>query len=190
MNLPNFLTLLRILAVPAIIALLYFPAPDTCLAATLVFCAAAFTDFLDGHLARKWNQITTLGKLMDPLADKLLTASTMIMLASLSVDNDGRSWAPAWVVIVITGREFLVTGMRALAAERGMVMAADIFGKLKTVVQIAALIPLMLHYPVWGLDPRPLGQILLYTALLLTVFSGVNYIVQFVKFLRANAAES
>ena len=188
MNLPNLLTFMRILAVPAIVALLYFPARGTCLAAALLFAAAAFTDFLDGHLARKWNQVTALGKLMDPLADKLLTSSTLIMLASLTADNNGGPWVPAWVVIVITAREFLITGIRSVAAERGLVMAADIFGKLKTVVQIAALIPLTLHYPWFGLDPGPLGEILLYIALLLTVFSGGNYLVQFLKFLRSGDA--
>lgn len=188
MNIPNWLTLMRIVAVPAIIALLYFPSRNTCMAAAIVFAAASLTDFLDGYLARKWNQVTTLGKLMDPLADKLLTLSTLVMLAAISVDNDGSSWVPAWLVIVIMAREFLVTGIRAVAAERGLVMAADIFGKLKTVFQIAALIPLTLHYPLYGLDPRLPGEILLYIALLLTVFSGGNYIAQFVHTIRSGGA--
>ncbi|THB63106.1 MAG: CDP-diacylglycerol--glycerol-3-phosphate 3-phosphatidyltransferase [Desulfovibrio sp.] len=184
MNLPNWLTLSRIAAVPGIVALLYFPGRTTCLLAMLLFCAASITDFLDGYIARSRNLITDLGKFLDPLADKLLMNSVMIMLCSLSKDSGGEPWIPAWVVIIIVAREFVVTGIRILAADMGVVMAADIFGKLKTVFQIAALIPLITHYPWFGFDPAPIGRILLYIALVLTMFSGANYLRQFMHHYR------
>lgn len=168
-NLANRITLARVLLVPFIIVLLYFPGRITCLLAVLCFCVASLTDLLDGHIARKENMVTSFGKFLDPLADKLLICSVLVMLVELG-------WVPAWVSIVIICRELIVTGLRAMAADEGIVIAADRYGKIKTVLQMFALIPLMLHYPWWGLDPQPLGQFMLYTALVLTVFSGFNYL--------------
>ena len=168
LNLANTLTLIRIAIVPAVVALLYFPSRGGCLAAMLLFIIASITDIIDGVVARRRNLVTTLGKFLDPLADKLLIASVLIMLTGLG-------WVEAWMAVVIIGREIAVTGLRAVAADMGIVIAADAFGKLKTIAQMVALCPLMLHYPWFGLDPKPLGQALLYVALVLTLVSGCNY---------------
>src|SRR6056297_3793335 len=139
-NIANKLTLIRILAVPLAVGLMYFPHPITCLLAMVIFILASLTDLLDGLLARKYNLVTSMGKFLDPLADKLLVLSVLIMLVELG-------WLPAWVVILILGREITVTGLRAVAAEKGLVLAADTYGKLKTLFQVIALCPLILHYP-------------------------------------------
>lgn len=173
-NLANKLTLLRILAVPVMVLLLHFPNRVSCFAAVCVFIAASVTDMVDGIIARRGNMVTNFGKFLDPLADKLLIGSVLIMLARLD-------WAPAWVVVVIICRELAVTGLRAAAVDQGLVLAADRFGKLKTILQTVALIPLVLHYPTFGLDPAGIGVPLLYLALAMTVFSGANYLYNFYK---------
>ena len=125
-------------------------------------------------VARRRNLVTNLGKFLDPLADKLLIASLLIMLTMLG-------WVEAWVTVIIVGREIAVTGLRAIAADMGVVIAADRFGKLKTILQMVALCPLVLHFPWYGLDPNPLGKLLLYLALVLTLVSGANYFYGFGK---------
>ena len=125
-------------------------------------------------VARRRNLVTTLGKFLDPLADKLLITSLLVMLTRLG-------WVEAWVAVIIIGREISVTGLRAVAADHGVIIAADKFGKLKTILQMLALCPLVLHYPWYGLDPNPLGNVLLYLALVLTLVSGVNYFYGFGK---------
>ena len=171
-NLANQITLARILFVIPIVVLLYWPGPVTCFLAAVLFGLASFTDFLDGHIARKSNMVTSFGKFLDPLADKLLICSVLIMFTELG-------WVPAWVTIVIIGRALAVTGLRAIAVDEGIVIAADKYGKLKTVMQIVAIIPLTLHYPLLGVNLHWLGLFLLYIALGLTVFSGVNYFMGF-----------
>jgi len=174
-NLANKLTLARVLAVPILVVLLYFPPNKAvCLVAALVFVCASLTDVFDGLVARSRNQVTNFGKFLDPLADKILICSVLIMLVRLE-------WVQAWIAIVIISREIAVTGIRAAAADKGMVIAADKFGKVKTILQVMALIPLLLHYPWWGFDPTGIGNILLYAALFLTVFSGANYLYNFYK---------
>lgn len=140
--------------------------------ATLFFLVAVLTDLADGFLARKYNQVTNFGKFLDPLADKVLIASVLIMLVELN-------WVPAWAAIVVIVREILVTGLRAVAADKGHVIAADKYGKLKTVMQSVALIPLIYHYPVIGLDMAIIGTFLFYVAVVLTVYSGWNYLYSF-----------
>lgn len=171
-NLPNSLTLARIATIPIIVVLLYFPTKITCLLAMLVFVLASLTDLVDGFVARRWNIVTTVGKFLDPLADKLLIGAILIMLVHLG-------WVEAWICIVIISRELAVTGLRAIAADYGMIIAADSVGKLKTILQIMALCPLTLHYPWFGLDPKPIGTVFLYAALILTVFSGAKYLYDF-----------
>lgn len=175
-HLANILTLTRVVAVPLIVGLLYLPGPPVACSwlAALVFVAASLTDVFDGFVARRQGRITTLGKFLDPLADKLLIGSTLIILVKLG-------WVEAWIVIVIICRELAVTGLRAVAAEKGEVIAADRFGKLKTILQILAVAPLLWHYPVLGFDPVPAGQVILYLALILTIFSGGNYLYNFYK---------
>ena len=178
-NLPNCLTMARILAAPVIVLLLYLELwykfrLGSYFAFGLYF-VACITDYFDGKIAREQNTITNLGKFLDPLADKLLIGSVLIMLVKL-----GDGWGvPAWVVIIIICRELAVTGMRAIAAEMGEVVAADKLGKAKTLVQSLAVGFLIFHYPILGWDPRPVGQWLLYIALILTVVSGGNYLYNF-----------
>lgn len=167
-NLPNSLTFARIGCIPVIVALLYFPSKVTAALAMLIFIAASLTDLVDGIVARKYNMVTNMGKFLDPLADKLLIASVMIMLVA-------NGWLQAWVAIIIIGREITVTGLRAIAADQNVVIAADKYGKLKTIFQVVALCPLILHYEWWGFDPTLIGQILIYIALVLALVSGVNY---------------
>lgn len=175
-NQANKLTLIRILAVPVIVLFLYFPSKLNCLIAMLVFILAAVTDMFDGIMARKHGIVTSMGKFLDPLADKLLINSVLIMLVGLN-------WVPAWMVILIIAREIIVTGIRAIAADQGIVVSADNLGKLKTVLQIIAICPLILHFTWWGIDPQPIGMILIWIALLLTLISGGNYMYRFLSVL-------
>ncbi len=170
MNLPNKLTLGRIFAIPVFIILLLM---GYRVIATVIFIAAAFTDMLDGKIARKYNLVTNFGKLMDPLADKLLTMSAFLCLVELGQ-------IPAWMVIVILGREFIITGMRQVAAAEGIVIAAGWSGKIKTVLQMTAIPILLLEN--WPCNPYfgnfPLDQILLWAALVMTIVSGAEYIIK------------
>jgi CDP-diacylglycerol--glycerol-3-phosphate 3-phosphatidyltransferase len=163
LNLPNFLTLLRILAVPVVVVALLGETPNGDALAAGVFALAALTDGLDGYFARSRDSITTFGKLMDPLADKLLITGALVSLVSLNR-------LAAWVAMVIIAREIAVTILRTIAAERGIVIAASWMGKVKTVLQIAAVIALI------AIDPSPTWvDILVYVALAVTVISGVDY---------------
>ena len=180
LNLANKITLLRILMTPLVVLLLYFEGPVACILATLAFIFASLTDWADGYIARRSNMVTSMGKFLDPLADKVLICSVLIMFVNLG-------WAPAWVVIIIVCRELVVTGLRAIAIDEGIVLAADKFGKAKTVLQIFAIVPLALHYPLWGMDLQPLGLALLYVALVLAVVSGSNYCYDFYRNTRKQA---
>jgi len=174
LNLPNQLTISRILLVPALIVLLIFEGKWTCLLAGALFALAGITDLADGWLARRENQITSLGKFLDPLADKVLVSSMLVMLVQLDrVDG--------WVAVVIICRDIMVTGLRAIAADEGVVIAADKYGKIKTVLQLVALEPLLLHYTWFGIPMHSIGIFLLYIALVLTVFSGCNYFLNFFR---------
>jgi len=169
---PNSLTLFRIAVVPIIVILLLYPNPWSTLAAAFLFSAAAITDYFDGFYARKRGLVTTLGKIMDPVADKLLVSSAFIMLASLG-------WVPAWIVCIIIGREIAVTGLRNIIAEKGEDLSASNLGKYKTGFQIAAIIPLLIHYPFLGLDSHAIGMFFLWGALAFTLWSGADYFIKF-----------
>ncbi|MDQ7032036.1 MAG: CDP-diacylglycerol--glycerol-3-phosphate 3-phosphatidyltransferase [Desulfonauticus sp.] len=173
-NWANKITFFRIACVPLVVVLLYFPGKITCLLAMGIFILAALSDLLDGFVARRYNLVTNMGRFLDPLADKLLIMAALIMLSYLH-------WLEVWIVIAIVEREIMVTGLRSIAMDKGVVIAADKYGKLKTIFQILALCPLILHYPWFGLDPRPLGLVLIYIALFLTLFSGLNYVYKFYK---------
>jgi len=163
LNLPNALTLLRILAVPVVVVALLGETPNGDELAAAVFALAALTDGLDGYFARSRDAVTTFGKLMDPFADKLLIVAALISLVSLDR-------LQAWVAMVIIAREIAVTGLRAIAAERGVVIAASWMGKVKTVLQIAAVIALI------AVDPAPAWvDVLVYLAVAATVISGADY---------------
>jgi CDP-diacylglycerol---glycerol-3-phosphate 3-phosphatidyltransferase len=163
LNLPNALTLLRILAVPVVVVALLGETANGDALAAAVFALAALTDGLDGYFARSRGAVTTFGKLMDPLADKLLVTAALVSLVSLDR-------LEAWVAMVIIAREIAVTILRTIAAERGIVIAASWLGKLKTVLQIAAVIALI------AANPAPAWvDVLVYAALVATVISGVDY---------------
>lgn len=175
MNLPNKLTIFRIILIPVFLVFLLCPLGlDKAICryiAAAIFIVASLTDALDGHIARKYNLVTNFGKFMDPLADKLLVCSAMIALIECeSVVN-----LPAWVVIIIIAREFMITGFRTLAVERGVVLAAGFWGKLKTICQMIMLVVLLLN-----IDNKIL-IILSYTlialSVILTIVSAVDYLV-------------
>ena len=163
LNLPNLLTLLRIVAVPVLVVALLDETPNGDALAAAVFALAAFTDGLDGYIARRQRTITTFGKLMDPLADKLLIVAALVSLVSLDR-------LAAWVAMVIIARELAVTGLRALAAEQGVVIAASWLGKVKTGLQIAAVFALI----IWSPSPTWV-DLLVYLAVAATVISGIDY---------------
>ena len=163
LNLPNVLTVVRILAVPVVVVALLDETPNGDALAAAVFALAALTDGLDGYIARWRDTVTTFGKLMDPLADKLLIVAALVSLVSL-----GR--LAAWVAMVIIAREVAVTGLRAVAAEQGVVISASWLGKVKTALQVAAVFALIL----W--ESSPLGvDLLVYAAVAATVISGADY---------------
>jgi CDP-diacylglycerol--glycerol-3-phosphate 3-phosphatidyltransferase len=163
LNLPNFLTLLRILAVPVIVVALLGETPNGDALAAGVFALAALTDGLDGYIARRRQDVTTFGKLMDPLADKVLVIAALVSLVSLNR-------LAAWVAMVIIARELAVTGLRAVAAEQGVVIAASWLGKLKTGLQVAAVFALI------AANPAPLAvDLLVDVAVAVTVISGADY---------------
>lgn len=170
MNTPNKLTIARMILVPFLVVFLLTGWGGEanrwiCLA---IFVAASVTDWFDGHLARKYNLITNFGKFMDPLADKLLVCSAMICM--IEVDK-----LPAWVVIIIIGREFIISGFRLIAAENGIVIAANYWGKFKTVSQMIMIILLMLNF---GGIFTVLTQIFIWLSVALTIISLLTYIMQ------------
>jgi CDP-diacylglycerol---glycerol-3-phosphate 3-phosphatidyltransferase len=162
-NLPNVLTLLRILAVPVIVVALLDETPNGDALAAGVFALAAISDGLDGYFARRRQDVTTFGKLMDPLADKLLIIAALVSLVSLNR-------LAAWVAMVIIARELAVTGLRAVAVEQGVVISASWLGKVKTTLQVAAVFALI----IWNPSPWPVDA-LVYVALAATVISGLDY---------------
>lgn len=167
-NLPNLLTVARILAIPVVMVLLCFSSPWASFLGALVFSVAGATDILDGFLARRQRAVTPFGKFMDPLADKLLVSAALIMLIPL-----GR--VPAWMAVIIIGRELMVTGLRGLAAAEGIILAPDRWGKTKTILQMVAVTALILHYPYQALDFQRVGIALLWVAMIVTVTSGIGY---------------
>ena len=174
MNLPNKLTIFRVILIPVfIIALMsgIIPEPVNRYVGVVIFCVASFTDYLDGHIARKYNLVTNFGKFMDPLADKLLVSSALICMIELG-------FLPAWIVIIIISREFIITGFRLIAAEGGLVIAASWWGKIKTVTQMLMIILVLLG--VGGI----IGNILIILATVFTVISGVDYIVKHIGVLK------
>ena len=163
LNLPNALTMLRILMVPVVVVALLGEIPNGDLVAGIVFALAAFTDGLDGYIARRRDDVTTFGKLMDPLADKLLIVAALVSLVALDR-------LQAWIAMVIIARELAVTGLRAVAVEEGVVIAASWLGKVKTALQVAAVIALI------AVDPATAAvDVLVYAAVVATILSGADY---------------
>lgn len=175
-NLPNSLTVIRIGMAPVLVVMLLSPGETLSVVSAVVFALVCLTDWLDGYLARKNGITTPLGMFLDPLADKLLITTAFIMLIPL-----GR--IPAWVVAIIMSREMAVTGLRAIASNMGVVISASSLGKYKTIAQIVALVPLIVHYRFMSIDFHYLGMLLLVPAFILTIWSGIDY---FVRFFRHN----
>ncbi|MDR1638380.1 MAG: CDP-diacylglycerol--glycerol-3-phosphate 3-phosphatidyltransferase [Clostridiales bacterium] len=165
MNLPNKLTVLRVCLIPVFLVLYLLPfSAWSRFAALAVFAGASFTDMLDGQIARKYNLITNFGKLMDPLADKMLVAAALVAMTQTGE-------VAAWVVVVIISREFLITGFRMLALEQGKVIAASSWGKLKTVSQMTLILAILL-----GFIPTPVTDILSWVTAALTLGSAIDYV--------------
>lgn len=174
MNIANILTISRIAMVPVIAVLLVYESFTTSIIAAAIFGIGTFTDFLDGYLARNYNMESNLGKLLDPLADKLMVCTVLIFLIPL-----GR--APAWIVALIIGREMAVTGIRAMASEQNVIIAASWLGKYKTAFQCTAIIGLLIHYTIFGLQFQQAGEVMLLIACFFTVWSGWDYIYGHIK---------
>ncbi len=193
-NLPNILTLLRIAAIPVLVILLLphetpggRPEAQSQVAgfwAAALFALASITDWLDGYLARRMGIVTVFGKFLDPIADKLIVMAALIML--LPYGN-----VPAWMVLVILGREIIITGLRGIASTEGIVIAASELGKFKTIFQIVAILALLLHYdyhwffsidhPYLYVNMQHVGMIYLWIATIITIWSGVDYLVKFMR---------
>jgi CDP-diacylglycerol---glycerol-3-phosphate 3-phosphatidyltransferase len=203
-NLPNMLTMFRILVIPLVLFFVYYESRLNSFIAACLFALASITDYFDGWLARRRGLITVLGKFLDPLADKLIVSSTLVMLIPL-----GR--IPAWVVVLLLARELAITGLRGIASSEGMVIAASQGGKWKTAFQLTGILGLLIHYPYpvaiitpglhnlvagtwlhellasWGIPVRPwvdfhiVGLWLIYLSLFFSIFSAWQYIGRFVK---------
>jgi CDP-diacylglycerol--glycerol-3-phosphate 3-phosphatidyltransferase len=183
-NLPNILTLLRIALIPVMAIILLSPSREAGFWAAAVFAVASVTDWLDGYLARRMQIVTTFGKFLDPIADKLIVMAALIMILPF-----GR--VPAWMVLVILGREIIITGLRGIASTEGIVIAASDLGKFKTIFQIVAILGLLLHYdyhwffavdnPYLYVNMHNVGMFYLWIAFVLTIWSGVDYLHKFVR---------
>ena len=174
LTLPNGLTIIRVLAVPVILLLLFYPGKTYQWVTAIFFLLVAVTDTIDGYLARRRGMETTLGKFLDPLADKLLIVTALIAL----IPTRG---IPFWMVIVIVGREIAVTGLRGIAVSQGIVIPASALGKYKTVFESASIFFLIVNGEYFAIHFHIVGMFLLWIALLLAVYSGVDYFRRFLK---------
>lgn len=183
-NLPNILTLLRIALIPVMAVLLLSPSKDAGFWAAAVFAVASVTDWLDGYLARRMEIVTIFGKFLDPIADKLMVMAALIMILPFG-------HVPAWMVLVILGREIIITGLRGIASSEGIVISASDLGKFKTIFQIVAILGLLLHYdyhwlfgidhPFFSVNMHNIGMFYLWIATVITIWSGADYLVKFVR---------
>ncbi len=179
---PNLLTMGRIVLVPPIVVLLFFPGKLASAAAAFIFIIASITDFFDGFVARKFGVESSFGKLMDPIADKVLVTSTLIMLIALDR-------VAAWIVAVIISREVAVSALRAVSQKWDTTLSPSPIGKTKAVMQFVAIVPLMIHYKYkifFEIDFHLIGTALIYIAMILTVWSGVDYFYKFYKEYESN----
>jgi CDP-diacylglycerol--glycerol-3-phosphate 3-phosphatidyltransferase len=179
-NLPNSLTLSRIFLTPLLVVILLTRIDGKEIYGAVIFTLAALTDFLDGYFARKRNQVTNIGKLLDPIADKLLVTSAFISLVELGL-------APAWMVVIIVGREFAVSGIRSIAVSQGLIMPANWFGKTKTVAQILTIVVLIVantYVEPW----LRFGRYLLWVTMAVSLLSAVTYLITFLRYERRSVA--
>ena len=174
LSLPNGVTILRILAIPLILFSFFTLVGDYQLLTALLFLGAAVTDTLDGYLARRRGMVTTLGKFLDPLADKLLIVTALIALIPARE-------IPVWMVIIIVGREIAITGLRGIAVSQDLIISASTLGKYKTVFEAASIFFLILDGSYFFINFRPIGLVLLWVALGIAVISGVDYFRKYLK---------
>lgn len=173
-NLPNGVAVIRIMAIPVILLLLFSTGRVFQMITALVFLLVALTDMLDGYFARRQKMVTTVGKFLDPLADKLLIVTALIALISAR-------GIPLWMVIVIVGREIAVTGLRGIAMSEGIVISSSMIGKYKTAFEMTSIFCLILNGPFLSIDFHVIGMALLWVALILAVVSGIDYFRKFLK---------
>jgi CDP-diacylglycerol--glycerol-3-phosphate 3-phosphatidyltransferase len=166
--------MLRVGIIPVLFLLLFNPGRIWSFVIALLFIMAALTDLLDGYIARKYKIVTNIGKFLDPIVDKLIVNTAMILMIPI-----GR--IPAWIVSIIIIRDFVVDGIRTIATSEGMIIEASKLGKRKTLCQIFAVSALMIHYPFIGADAHMVGMVILFIALGLTIHSGVDYMLKFYR---------
>src|SRR5258708_37901695 len=183
---PNLVTLFRIATAPVLVWLLMYTGPAASFAAAGVFFVATISDYFDGYLARSYNSVSTLGKFLDPMADKLVVMTALIMLTGMS----RMPHVPAWMVVVLVSRETLVTGLRAVAAAEGLIVGAEELGKYKMALQSIALHGLLLHYTYLHVDFFAAGLFVLWLSMIVSVWSGVDYYVRVVAALRPQPVAS
>jgi len=183
-NLPNALTVARIAVIPLLALILMSPSRSAGFWAAIIFAVASITDWLDGYLARRMGIVTIFGKFLDPIADKLIVMAALIMILPFNR-------VPAWMVLVILGREIIITGLRGIASSEGIVIHASDLGKYKTIFQIVAILGLVLHYDYnWffgishsllTVNMHNVGMFFLWIATILTAWSGVDYLIRFIR---------
>jgi CDP-diacylglycerol--glycerol-3-phosphate 3-phosphatidyltransferase len=166
---------MRISVVPILFILLSSPGQFWSLILAVIFLLASFTDFVDGYIARKYQMVTTLGKFLDPIADKLIINTAMILMIPISR-------IPAWIVAITIVRDLLVDWIRGIASYEGIFIQASPLGKQKTFAQIIAVTALIAHYSIFGVDAHIVGMVILYVALLLTIYSGMDYFIKFYRY--------
>ncbi len=179
-RLPNWLTYLRMALIPVFVVLMIDPTQGAVFLATLVFIIAAITDYTDGYIARRYGAVSDAGKLLDPMADKILVLSALVMLVAQRSDLTGDPWVPGWMVVLVLAREIWVTGLRGIAASRGVVVAATQSGKYKSGFQMVAIVFLLLHditFPLAGqrVSCQTLGLNLLFLSIAISYWGAIEY---------------
>ncbi len=182
-DIPNLLTLSRIAAAPILVWLLIDPTPMRSNLATVLFFLACLSDWLDGRLARRRGTVTNIGKFLDPLADKVLILSALIMLCAATLEPR----VPAWIVVLLTAREVGVTTLRAIASDEGIVLGSEALGKAKTIFETVALVPLLAHASFGPFNLHAAGLVFLWYATALALWSGMTYLVKLGRALREPA---
>jgi CDP-diacylglycerol--glycerol-3-phosphate 3-phosphatidyltransferase len=188
-NAPNLVTMGRVLLIPGVLLFIDNFSPLRSFIASLLYLGAAAGDALDGYLARSRGQVSVLGKFLDPLADKLIVTAVLVFMVAL-----GR--VPAWVVVVLIARDLAITGLRSIASAEGLVIAASEGGKVKTALQLVAIMMLLIHfrYPVIGIDfpidYHKTGMVLLYASLAMSLLSGIDYVRGFLRVLDTGAGQA
>ena len=184
-TLPNLLSFFRIAIIPVLVYLLTFTDPASALLAALLFALASVTDFFDGYLARRFGAVSNLGKILDPLADKLIIITVLIMLAAM--DRSGGPEVPGWLVVLVVARETAVTVLRGIALTEGIVMEAEELGKYKFLLQAVAVFALIVHFPYLGIHFYVVGIYFLLLATAIAMWSGIQYHIKFFRLLQQRA---